>query len=113
MAGETECEPARLTAYEVPAVNRISARLLTLAIVAWASGCATPPPKAPGVQHAVAPSEAGLVCQSERVTGSLIATRVCTLQAQREARHKSAQDMRDFLDKQVTAACPGTPRCKP
>ena len=88
-------------------------RLLVVLILSCTGGCATlhrpiPAPKG----QTVARTDAGIQCESERVTGSLIARRVCTLKAQRDAIQKSAQDARDFLGKQVIGACPGTPGCK-
>ncbi len=53
----------------------------------------------------------GVRCQTERVTGELVATRVCTLKSQREAEERSAQDARDFLTRQPIGACPGTSGC--
>ena len=89
--------------------------LLIVAVLPWVagcvlSGCAPVHPRAASAAHV--PRLPGIECRQERVTGSLIATRICTLGEQREAREKSAQDMRDFLDRQVIAACPGTPGCR-
>lgn len=53
-----------------------------------------------------------LECQTQRVTGELVATRVCTFKAQRDANAQGAQDARDFLIRQPIGACPGTPGCK-
>jgi len=54
-----------------------------------------------------------LQCQTQRVTGELVATRVCTFKSQRDADAQGAQDARDFLTRQPLGACPGTPGCKP
>lgn len=53
-----------------------------------------------------------LQCQTQRVTGELVATRVCTFKSQRDAAEQGAQDARDFLIRQPIGACPGAPGCK-
>jgi hypothetical protein len=67
--------------------------------------------------HAAHPSnatavtgEAGLQCHNERLTGSLIARRVCTTQAQRDAMASGTQATMDKLNRQPIPACPG-PGC--
>jgi len=89
-----------------PAMSR-PACLLTLACL---GGCLTPEHRhfVPGPELA-----SGVQCQTQRVTGELVATRVCTLKSQREAQELGAQDARDFLIRQPIGACPGTPGCKP
>lgn len=76
------------------------------------AGCAV---KAPGrpVPPAAVPqvADAGIQCYKQHITGSLIATQVCTTKAQREGIQESTQDAKDFLNNQVIAACPGTPGC--
>ena len=77
-------------------------------------GCATAKPHAPAVAHQVgsSPNTGDLQCSSEKVTGSLVATRVCTLKSQWDEIREHTQDARDALNNQVIAACPGTPGCK-
>ena len=77
-------------------------------------GCATAQPHAPAVAHQVVKSAntGDLQCSSEKVTGSLVATRVCTLKSQRDEIREHTQDARDALNNQVIAARPGTPGCK-
>jgi hypothetical protein len=53
-----------------------------------------------------------LQCETQRVTGELVATKVCKFKSQRDADEQSAQDTRDFLIRQPVGACPGTPGCK-
>jgi hypothetical protein len=62
-------------------------------------------------RNTVATPGEDIQCRSEHVTGSLIATRVCTTKSQREAIQQGTQAAHDFLDRQVIAACPGTPGC--
>jgi hypothetical protein len=54
----------------------------------------------------------GEQCSLERITGSLVATRVCTLPQQRTEIRRSTQDAQEFLNHQVMPACPGSPGCK-
>jgi hypothetical protein len=77
-------------------------------------GCATGKPPARTVANqAVSLANTGdIKCTSERVTGSLVATRVCTSKSQRDEIREHTQDARDTLNNQVIAACPGTPGCK-
>jgi hypothetical protein len=76
-------------------------------------GCATGTPPAPSAasQAVSSPNTADLQCTFEKVTGSLVATRVCTLKSQRDTMREHTQDARDALNNQVIAACPGTPGC--
>jgi hypothetical protein len=69
--------------------------LLTAVILSCVSGCATPPPASK------AQTDAGLQCSTERPTNSLIATRVCTTKAQRDAA-AATQEQRDAMDKDAT-----------
>jgi hypothetical protein len=70
------------------------------------SGCLTPEHRAP----AASAEFKGARCEVHRITGSLVATRVCTLQYQREAIQQDVQDARDFINREKIAACPG-PGC--
>lgn len=89
-----------------------AAGVTLLLVLAIASGCTTAPRRAPlAGAAAAAPAEKGLQCEMQRVTGSLVATRVCTLAPQRDQIKQSTQDARDFLDRQVIGACPGSPGC--
>jgi hypothetical protein len=84
---------------------------LVVLILSCTGGCAlhraTPTPHA----GSVARNDADLQCASEHITGTLIPTRVCTVKSQRDATQKNTQDVRDFLNKQVMPACPGSPGC--
>jgi hypothetical protein len=73
------------------------------------SGCLTPEQRAPAASAELAKGE--MQCDVHRITGTLVATRVCTLKSQREAIQQGTRDARDFLDRQVIAACPGGPGC--
>jgi hypothetical protein len=77
-------------------------------------GCAIRHPPAPKVakQGVGTAKTDDIQCTSEKVTGSLVATRVCTTKSQRDAMREHTQDARDALNNQVIAACPGTPGCK-
>src|SRR6202007_2668484 len=79
----------------------VIAATLQACVPAHPARVATPPPTGKTVQ-----------CQTQRVTGSLVATRVCTVKEQREGIQESTQEARDFLNRQVIGACPGTPGCK-
>jgi hypothetical protein len=87
-------------------------------VLAWTlglgSGCSTAQPPARTVASRPVGTAMGedIQCSSERVTGSLVATRVCTFKSQRDAIREHTQDARDALNNQVIAACPGTPGCK-
>lgn len=87
-----------------------AAHVAMLLIVALTAGCLTPERRhfVPGPELAK-----GVQCQTEKVTGELVPTRVCTLKSQRDAAEQGAQDARDFLNRQPIGACPGTPGCKP
>ena len=69
--------------------------LLTAFTLGCVNGCATPPPASQGQ------TDAGLQCSTERPTSSLIATRVCTTKAQRDAA-AATQEQRDVMDKDAT-----------
>jgi len=82
---------------------------IALALVTGATaGCLTPEPRhfVPGPTLA-----AGVQCRTQRVTGVLVPTQVCTLKSQRDAEARGAQDARDFLQRQPIGACPGSPGC--
>jgi hypothetical protein len=85
-------------------------RLLVVLILSCAGGCAILHQASP-VPNRQPAADLGIQCESVRVTGSLVATRVCTSKAQRDAIQESTRDAREFLDKQVIGACPGTPGC--
>ena len=79
-----------------------------LVVLGVTSGCLTPERRhfVPGPALAQE-----LQCQTERVTGELVPTRVC--KSQRDASQQGAQDMRDFLTRQVIPPCPNaSPGCK-
>jgi hypothetical protein len=87
-------------------------RMLTVVILSWASGCATLPPLSePTTAEKVATAPPDVQCHSERLTGSLIASRVCTSKAQRSATELNTQSSRDALNRAPAPACPGTPGC--
>ncbi len=84
---------------------------LAILLVAGATaGCLTPETRHYVPGQALAKE---MECQTQRVTGELVATKVCTFKSQRDADKQSAQDARDFLTRQPIGACPGTPGCKP
>ena len=56
---------------------------------------------------AAPPASRGLECQTQRVTGTLVPIRVCTLKEQRDQIRQSTRDARDFLNRQVIPACAG------
>ena len=86
----------------MPATYRLGALLL----LAVTGGCLTPEKHAP----AASADLKGLQCQTQRITGSLVATRVCTLKYQRDAIQQDARDAVDFINHEVIGACPG-PGC--
>ena len=87
-------------------------RMLTVVILSWASGCATlPPVSGPTTAEKVATAPPDVQCHSEHLTGSLIASRVCTSKAQRNASERNTQLSRDALNRAPAKACPGTPGC--
>ena len=90
--------------------GRVLCGIAVLLAAGAASGCLTPE-----TRHYVPGPELvkGMECQTERVTGELVPTRVCKMKAQRDADTQGAQDARDFLNRQPIAACPGSPGCKP
>jgi len=76
------------------------------------AGCTTLAPERAAHPAVASTAGANIQCTKQHVTGSLIATQVCTSKAQREGIEQSTQDAKDFLTHQVIAACPGTPGCK-
>jgi hypothetical protein len=44
-------------------------------------------------------------CKLERITGSLVATRICTTTAQRESTSESAQHLEDYLRHRPETVC--------
>jgi hypothetical protein len=80
-----------------------------LVLIAALQACTVPHPARVA---APAPTGKTVQCQTQRVTGSLVATRVCTIKEQREGIKESTQEAQDFLNRQVIAACPGAPGCK-
>jgi len=95
-------------------VRAISAMrgLAVLLAAGAAGGCLTPEPR----HYVPGPALAKeLQCQTQRVTGELVASRVCTFKGQRDAQEQGAQDARDFLTRQPVFTCPGaanTLNCK-
>ena len=77
------------------------------------AGCTTAPPaRTPATAQIASATKDDIQCHKEHVTGSLIATQVCTLKTQRDAIQRGTQDAKDFLSHQVIGACPGSPGCK-
>jgi hypothetical protein len=75
-------------------------------------GCTAMTPERPMHPTTVASAaDASIQCHKQHITGSLIATKVCTTKAQRDGIQDSTQEAKDFLTHQVIAACPGTPGC--
>ena len=78
------------------------------AIVAAAfSGCALRQPARPLVAvsaNAQAPS--GVQCRMQRITGSLVATRICTTLEQRDLMRRRVQRVQDDLNRSPAALCP-------
>jgi hypothetical protein len=105
----------RLTADRLWSAGRLSRTARRLAVVMLLSStcsCSGAPHGERPLAAARQPAAADEVqCQMQRVTGTLLATRVCTSKSQRDALKQSTQDARDFLDRQVIAACPGSPGC--
>jgi hypothetical protein len=79
-----------------------SAKACQLVILIVVAGCATQPDKDHGAASA---NTAGtdVQCQTQHVTGALIAKRVCTTKAQRDAAQDGVEDTRDAAMKSVTA----------
>jgi hypothetical protein len=87
---------------------------LVRSIVAAALGavlvaCATP--NVPPARSVAVSNPHGLQCHTERITGSMIDTRVCTTPAQREAMGIQTRSMQNTLNQQQIATCPGSPGC--
>ena len=61
-------------------------------------------------QATVVSGDGGLQCHNERLTGTLIARRICTTQAQRDAMASGTQATMDRLNRQPIPPCPG-PGC--
>ena len=77
------------------------------------TGFAAAAPKLRVPSHSTASATtANIQCTKERVTGSLIATQVCTFKEQRDSIAQDTQDAKDFLTHQVIAVCPRAPGCK-
>jgi hypothetical protein len=67
--------------------------------------------RAPGVPSASAIAAADVQCTTERPTGSMLATKVCTTKAQRDAMAVATRDANDAMQRAHGPACPGTPGC--
>ena len=80
----------------------LNAKACQLVILLVVAGCATQPDKDHGAASA---NTAGtdVQCQSQQVTGALIAKKVCTSKAQRDAAQGGVEDTRDTVMKSVTA----------
>jgi len=76
-----------------------------LVLLGGTSGCLTPekPPAASADLKT-------MQCETQRITGSLVATRVCTLQFQRDKIHQDVRDAVDFINGEKIGPCPG-PGC--
>jgi hypothetical protein len=87
-------------------------RMLSVVILSWASGCANLPPLGEtGTAEKVSAAPPDVQCHTERLTGSMIASRVCTSKAERSASERKTQSSRDALNRAPAPACPGTPGC--
>jgi len=83
-----------------------------LTATALLSGCTLSHPARPVVTTAGSISSInGLVCHMEKLTGTLLATRVCTTQAEREAMQERAQGVQDALTRSPAALCPQGVNC--
>jgi hypothetical protein len=98
---------------------RLRPVLITWA-VACLGACATPPratpaqmpaAKSPDAATATVAKDADIQCHSERPTGTLLATKICTTREQRRVIAEHAQDVKDKIDRSIVPACPGTPGC--
>jgi hypothetical protein len=83
------------------------------AIVAAAlSGCALRQPARPlVVVSADAQTPSGVQCRMERITGSLVATRMCTTPEQRDLMRRRVQRVQDDLNRSPAALCPAGVDC--
>ena len=86
----------------MPAAGGLGALLL----LGLTSGCLTPE-KRPSAASADLKS---MQCHTQRITGSLVATHVCTLKFQRDAMEQDVRDAVDFINHEKIGACPG-PGC--
>jgi hypothetical protein len=86
--------------------------LALLSTVLTLTGCAST--RAGGPTH-VAPVGAqtadGVQCRMQRITGTLVPTRVCTTRAEREAEQRRAQGVQDSLTRSPSALCPAGVNC--
>jgi len=97
---------------------RLSSALVIGAAVCL--GACAVPPRAKDTQTqrnssskptATVANDAGIQCRTDRPTGTLLATKICTTAEQRRAAAEHAQEVRDKIDKSVPTTCPGAPGC--
>ena len=86
----------------MPATYRFGVLLL----LGVTGGCLTPEHRAPAASADLKTMQ----CATQRITGSLVATRVCTLKYQRDAIQQDVRDAVDFINHEKIGACPG-PGC--
>ena len=90
--------------------GRLKLNLCAVLIFTAAGGCTQPRAEPVATPAAIAGSPE-LECHREHLTGSLIATQVCTTRAQREATQTNTRATRDALDRVLAPSCPGGPGC--
>lgn len=81
-------------------------RLAAPLVLIVAGGCLTPEHRPPAASAELK----SMQCHTQRITGSLVATRVCTVKFQRDAMQQDVKDAVDFINKEKIGACPG-PGC--
>ena len=79
---------------------------LMLILAIGVTGCAArPAPLAASNAQPVIANNAGLQCHMEKLTGSMIATRVCTTAQQRADMERKAQDLRRAINSMQGTSC--------
>ena len=85
-------------------------RALGIGALAVLCGCTAGQQQREHSSHA-ADAKATVQCSQGRITGSLIATQVCTIKEQREAMKQRATDTQDELNRKVVVPCRGLTSC--
>jgi hypothetical protein len=93
----------------------LSTRLIVAVLLtALAAGCHAPAPRPPPAAAPKTVSSAkaeGIQCRTERLTGSLLPTRICTTKAQRDQQDANARAFRDAVNNENNPVCTTGPYC--
>jgi hypothetical protein len=90
---------------------RIDGRFLAFILAGLACACAPHPARRPVALPPIVRAGGSVECHMERITGSLVATRVCTTKTQRDLMRRRVQTMHDVLTRSPSTLCPAGADC--